>query len=101
MRNNGIDKLALLVVLCAAALVVLVAAGTSPAYSADSRTEPVEIQALTAPEISSGEVPPTDTQPEIAAAESQDQAQASESDGYEWSGSRPADQRYLWSHRPN
>ena len=43
MRKNGIDKLEFLVVLAAAALVILVAAGTGPEYSDDSRTDPAEL----------------------------------------------------------
>ena len=31
----------------------------------------------------------------------QDEVRVVDPDGYEWSGSRPADQRYLWSHRLN
>ncbi len=101
MRKNGIDKLAFLVVLGAAALVLLAAAGTGPAYSDDSRTDPAEMHRLSAAKTSSAEVIPVDSQPEPAADKPQDEAQAADPDGYEWSGSRPADQRYLWSHRPN
>ena len=101
MRKNGIDKLAFLVVLGAAALVLLAAAGTGPAYSDDTRTDPVEMHRVAVAKTSAAEIVPVDAQPEPAAREPQGQAQAADPDGYEWSGSRPADQRYLWSHRPN
>lgn len=101
MRKNGIDKLAFLVVLCAAALVVLAAVGTSPAYSEDTRTDPAEIHRVSAARAPAAEVAPTSTSAEPAAKEAQAQAQAVDPEGYEWSGSRPADERYLWSHRPN
>ena len=57
MRRNGIDKLAFLVVLGAAALVVLAAAGTGPAYS-DSRTDPAEMHSLSTAKTSSAEIIP-------------------------------------------
>jgi hypothetical protein len=101
MRRNGFDKLAFLVVLGAAVLVLLVAAGTGPAYSADSRTDPAEMHGAPAAASFQAENTPASPQPEPAAEEPQSQGTALEPDGYEWSGSRPADQRYLWSHRPN
>lgn len=101
MRKNGIDKLAFLVVLGATALVVLAAFGTGPAYSDDSRTDPAEMHRVAAAKTSSAEIIPVDSQPEPAAEEPQAEAKTVDPDGYEWSGSRPADQRYLWSHRPN
>ena len=101
MRKNGIDKLAFLVVLGAAAMVVLAAAGTGPAYSDDSRTDPAELHRASAAESSSAGIAPATTQPEPAAAELTTEAPAVDPDDYEWSGSRPADQRYLWSHGPN
>ncbi len=101
MRKNGIDKLAFLVVLGAAALVVLAATGSGPAYSDDSRTDPAEMHPVSGAEASSPEIVPAPSQADPAAEEPQEEARAVEPDGYEWSGSRPADQRYLWSHRPN
>ena len=101
MRKNGIDKLAFLVVLGAAVLVVLAAAGAGPAYSDDSRTDPAEVHRVSAAKTSSAEIIPVASQPEPAAEEPQDKAKTVDTDGYEWSGSRPADQRYLWSQRPN
>ena len=101
MRKNGIDKLAFLVVLGAAAMVVVAAAGTSPAYSDDSRTDPAEMHRVSAAKTSSAEIAPTTSEPEPAAGEADSQAETADQDGYEWSGSRPAGQRYLWSHRPN
>lgn len=101
MRRNGIDKLAFLVVLGAAALVGLAAAGTGPAYSDDSRTDPAQIHRASPAQTSYAEITPSNSQPEPAADESQEQARTVDPDGYEWSGSRPADQRYLWSDRPN
>lgn len=102
MRKSGIDKMALLVVLGAAALVVAAAAGTAPAYSDDTGNDPVAAHQPTPVEPLLGlEAEPGSTSapapidaPTIADA-------AAEGDGYEWSGSRPADDRYLWSHRPN
>ena len=101
MRKNGIDKLAFLVVLGAAALVVLAAAGTGPAYSDDSRTDPAEMHRVSVAETSSAEIIPADTQPDSTLQEPSHAAVIVDQDGYEWSGSRPADQRYLWSHRAN
>jgi len=101
MRKNGIDKLAFLVVLGAAALVVLAAVGTGPAYSDDSRTDPAEMHQVSAAKTSSAEIVPIKSQPEPAAEEPQTEAETVDTDGYEWSGSRPADERYLWSQRPN
>lgn len=101
MRRNGIDKLAFLVVLGAAALVVLAAAGTDPAFSDDSRTDPVQIHRVSPAKTSHAEITPSSLRPEPAADESQEQARTVDPDGYEWSGSRPADQRYFWSDRPN
>ena len=101
MRKNGIDKLAFLVVLGATALVVLAAFGTGPAYSDDSRTDPAEMHRVAAAKTSSAEISPVESQPEPAAEEPQAEVKTVDPDGYEWSGSRPADQRYLWSHRPN
>jgi hypothetical protein len=101
MRRNGIDKLALLVALGAIALVVIAAAGTAPAYSEASRTDPAATHRAT-----------TDKASPVLAIERSTTASASESmtgsrtaptarqddaEGYQWSGSRPADQRYLWS----
>ncbi|MCP4248986.1 MAG: hypothetical protein GY778_18235 [bacterium] len=100
MRKNGIDKLEFLVVLAAAALVVVAAVGTGPAYSDDSRTDPAEIHVSAARTPSAG-IGPSSPEPGPAAEESQNQAKAVDNDGYQWSGSRSADQRYLWSHRPN
>ncbi len=106
MRKNGIDKLAFLVVLGAAVLVVLAAAGTDPAYSDDSRTDPAEMHRVSATKAPAAEITQVKSQSEPAASEQaavkpRDEAKAVDADGYEWSGSRPADQRYLWSHRPN
>jgi hypothetical protein len=102
MRKNGIDKLAFLVVLAATALVMLAAGGTGPAYSDDSRSDPAAIRTDSAAETPSSEIVADNSQAEPAAEEPQDAtATAVDQDGYEWSGSRPADQRYLWSHRPN
>ena len=101
MRRTGIDKLAFLVVLGAAALVLLAAAGAGPAYSDDSRTDPAEMHRVTAVKTSAAEIVPVDSQPAPAARQPQGEARTVDLDGYEWSGSRPADQRYLWSHRPN
>ena len=100
MRKNGIDKLAFLVVLGAAVLVVLAAAGTGPAYSDDSRTDPAEMHSVSAGKASPAEIDSTNPQPEPA-AQPQGEGQIVDPDGYEWSGTRQADQRYLWSHRPN
>ena len=101
MRKNGIDKLAFLVVLGAAVLVVLAAASTGPAYSDDSRTDPAQIHS-----VSTAETPYTDSTPAAPSSEPETQeprelTKSVDQDGYEWSGSRPADERYLWSHRPN
>lgn len=101
MRKNGIDKLAFLVVLGATVLVVFAALGTGPAYSDDTRTDPAELHRVSAAKTSSVEILPVDAQPEPAAEQPQAEAKTVEPDGYEWSGSRPADERYLWSHRPN
>ena len=101
MRKNGIDKLAFLVVLGAAVLVVLAAVGTGPAYSDDSGTDPAEMHRVSPVQASAGEITPADSQPAPSAEQPQDQAQTANAEGYEWSGSRPAGQRYLWSHRPN
>ena len=100
MRKNGIDKLAFLVVLGATALVVLAAVGTGPAYSDDSRTDPAEVHRVSAVKASSAGATPATPQPEPTTDEPQDEAQNVDADGYEWSGSRSADQRYIWSHRP-
>ena len=99
--KNGIDKLAFLVVLGAAALVVLAAAGTGPAYSDDSRTDPAEMHSVSAAKSSSTEINPADTRPDPTVQEPPDAALIVDQEGYEWSGSRSAEQRYLWSHRPN
>ena len=100
MRNNEFDKLAFLVVLGAAILVALAAAGTGPAYSDDSRTDPAEIHRVTSPRTSTAETSPVDSPPQPADPP-QAEVSAVDPDGYEWSGSRSADQRYLWSHRSN
>ena len=100
MRKNGFDKLAFLVILGATALVVLAAAGTEPAYSDDSRTDPAEIHRAPAARTAPAVVSSVDSKPEAPAEKPRQQTRAVD-DGYEWSGSRPADQRYLWSHRPN
>lgn len=101
MRKSGIDKMALLVVLGAAALVVAAATGTAPAYSDDAGTDPVASH-HPAPASSDFEVtvdpgsaPPA--APSIAAPS----AESDDTEGYQWSGSRPSDERYVWSHRPN
>lgn len=101
MRKNGIDKLAFLVVLGAAALVVLAAVGTGPAYSDDSGSDPAEMHRVSAVAAPPGEITPADSQPAPTAEQPRAEAQAADAEGYEWSGSRPAGQRYLWSHRPN
>ena len=101
MRKNGIDKLAFLVVLGAAAMVLLAAAGTGPAYSDDSRTDPAEIHQVAATESPAAEITSVHSQPAPAGQQVQTKARTVDPDGYEWSGSRPADERYLWSHRPN
>jgi hypothetical protein len=101
MPKNGIDKLAFLVVLGAAVLVALAAAGPGPAFSDDSRTDPAEMHNVSAVRAPAAEIAPIAPQPEPAAEGPEDEAKAVDPDGYEWSGSRPADQRYLWSHRPN
>ncbi len=101
MMRNGIDKLAFLVVLGAAVLVALAAAGTGPAFSDDSRTDPAAMHSASAVRAPAAEIAPSASQTEPAAEKPEDEAKATDSDGYEWSGSRPADQRYLWSHRPN
>ena len=100
MRKNGFDKLAFLVVLGAAVLVVLAAVGTGPAYSDDSRTDPAEVHRVAADKAPSAEIAADESQTRPPARQ-QIVAGAVDSQGYEWSGSRPADQRYLWSHRPN
>lgn len=99
MRKNGIDKLAFLVVLGAAALVIVAATGTGPAFSDDTRSDPAEMHRVSAVKASVAEVAPADSQP--APTAETPRAQPVDAEGYEWSGSRPADQRYLWSHRPN
>lgn len=101
MRKNGLDTLAFLVVLGASVLVVLAAASTGPAYSDDSRTDPAEIHRAPVTRASSAETDSANSQPEPPAEEPSDEVKAVDADGYEWSGSRPADQRYLWSHRSN
>lgn len=98
MRTKGFDKLAFLVVLCAAALVALAALGTGPAYSDESRPDPAEIHHD--PAGGAAEIASASSQPQPA-VESHAEVRTADPDGYEWSGSRPADQRYLWSHRPN
>ena len=100
MRKNGFDKLAFLVVLGAAVLVVLAAVGTEPAFSDDSRTDPAEIHRAVVAQAPSAEAATVEPQPEPA-DEAQAQARSIDPDGYEWSGTRAADQRYLWSHRPH
>lgn len=100
MCNHGIDKLAFLVVLGAAVLVVLAAIGTGPAYSDDSRTDPAEMHRVTSVKGSVSEIVAANSEPGAAADPPQVEAPTADQDGYEWSGSRPADQRYLWSHRP-
>lgn len=101
MRNKEIDKLALLVVAGMAVMVALAAAGSGPAYSDESRTGPAELHRGAAVEASAVEIAPAPARTEPTGEESGDQATILDSEGYEWSGSRPADQRYLWSHRPN
>ena len=101
MRKMGIDKLAFLVVLGATALVMLAAAGTGPAYSDDSRTDPAGIHHPSTVKRSTADAAPATPQPEPAVEEPQAEGQFLDTDGYEWSGSKSADQRYLWSHRPN
>ena len=80
MPRKGIDKLALLVVLGAAVLVVIAAAGTGPAYSHDNPAEPAATALAPA-----------------TASTSSDLTAASNVEGYQWSGSRPPAERYLWS----
>ena len=102
MRRNGIDKLALLVVLGATAMVVLAAVGTGPAYSDDSRTDPAEVHRVSAVKTvkpSSADAAAATPQPQTTTDEPRGEAQEFDTDGYEWSGSKSADQRYLWSHR--
>jgi hypothetical protein len=100
MRKNGFDTLAFVLVLGAVALVVLATAGTGPALSDDSRTDPAEVHRTSAAKRPSGKATPATPQPEPATDEIQEKVPVVEYDGYEWSGSRPADQRYLWSHQP-
>jgi hypothetical protein len=99
MRKNGIDKLAFLVVLGAAVLVVLAAVGTGPAYSDDTGSDPAEVHRVSTVKASAGEMTPAASQP--APTAQTPQAEPLDAEGYEWSGSRPADQRYLWSQRSN
>jgi hypothetical protein len=102
MRKNGIDKLEFLVVLAATALVIGVAVGTNPAYSDEGRAAEVEVQAASAEETASSEITPAASQRNAPATAPQAHDDAAvDQEGYEWSGSRPAGQRYLWSHRPN
>ena len=98
MRKIGLDNMALLVVLGAAVLVAAVAAGTAPAYS-DEAGEPVAASqpAPAEPELETTSGPDPAPQPAATASV----AASAEADGYQWSGSRPAGERYLWSHRPN
>lgn len=101
MRKSGLDKMALLVVLGAALLVVAAAAGTAPAYSDDAGSQPVpantaapaELELELAGEAESAREPATETAQAVVVS--------ADADGYEWSGSRPAGERYLWSHRAN
>ncbi len=109
MRDNGMDKLALLVACCMTALVVLAAAGTGPAFSED---QPVRVTASS--QVARGAVEdaasssrsqlPEPTEPDARDAQPLTDVRIQsdaplDGDGYEWSGSRPPAQRYLWSHR--
>lgn len=102
MRENGIDKLEFLVVLAVAGLVNVVAASSGPAYSADTRIDPAEMRVVSTVRIlSAAEISPATTQFAQATDESRDRDRAIDTDGYQWSGSRPAAERYLWSHQKN
>lgn len=99
MRKSGLDKMALLVVLGAALLVVAAAAGTAPAYSDDAGSQPVPANTAAPAELElAGEA---ESAREPATETAQAVVVSADADGYEWSGSRPAGERYLWSHRAN
>ncbi len=100
MRNTRSRKITFLLSACFSALLVLIAAGIAPAFSDDAESVSRQPAAQVAEDATEADA----TEREPVAAGAHDDAthrlRDLQSDGYEWSATRTAADRYLWSHRP-